>query len=297
MRFTCHARVAVVVPVHNGLRHTRGLLSELRRSDYDEATVVIVDDGSTDGTGEYLRERQPDVVVLRGSGDLWWSGAANVGCRYAIENGAEVLVLFNNDNVEVSSNCITDLVHWVDRFEGCASSVARMAHSGRLIHAGGFLRWPFRGIELRNAGEIYRAADRVVECDWLPGTSLAFSADLFNQLHGFDESAFPQYCGDTDFTLRARAKGKPCLVSYRSWIANDETSKGVHFHARISLSSFVSGLFSRRSSYQLRTTVRFARRYCPKLLIPAYLTQFYLRYAYATVKTWLPARLRMALSR
>lgn len=297
MRFMPSGGVAVVVPVHNRLSSTTRLLSELRRSEHDEALVVVVDDGSTDHTSDYLRKHQPDVIVLPGSGDLWWSGAVNVGCRYAIEKGADVLILFNNDNVRVSPNCISDLVRCVNTFAGCSSSVVLMAESRRVIHAGGFLRWPFRGIEFRESGEIYRAEDRVVECEWLPGMSLAFSATLFTQLGGFDEKAFPQYCGDTDFTLRALAEGNPCVVSYSSWVSNDHTSTGLHFYSRVSLPSFFAGLFSRRSSYQVSTTFRFARRYCPKRLIPAYLALFYLRYIYATVKTWLPPRLRVALSR
>jgi GT2 family glycosyltransferase len=291
VKFISSGRVAVVVPVHDRLAHTRHLLSELRRATHDEALVIVVDDGSTDGTNDYLREDAPDVLVLHGSGQLWWSGAVNLGCRHAIDKGSEVLVLLNNDNTEVSANCIQDLVERVDAYDGCVSSVALMAHSRQLIHAGGLIRWPFRGIELRENGHPYVPQDRVAECDWLPGTSMAFPADLFTELDGFDADAFPQYCGDTDFTLRARAAKRPCIVSYKSWIANDETSTGVHFYSRLRLSAFFAGLVSRKSPYQIRTTLRFAARYCPKHLLPAYLALFYARYVYASLKSWAPRRL------
>lgn len=296
MNFAPSARIAIIVPVHNRLSHTTQFLSELRSSDYPEALVVVVDDGSTDRTSDYLRKHQADVVVLPGSGDLWWSGAANVGCRFAIESGAEILALFNNDNIGVSPNCVTELVRCVETFEGCASSVAlEGGPSQRLRHAGGTLNWPSRGITLREAGVIYRPEARVVECDWLPGMSLAFSAELFTQLAGFDERLFPQYRGDTDFTLRARRLGKPCVVSYACWVRNDERESGLNFRSRVSLQSFVGGLFSLRSNYQLRSTIRFARRYCPRRFIPIYLTLFYLRYAYATLKTWLPLGPRLTV--
>src|SRR5688500_14585228 len=116
MRFTPTGHVAVVVPVHNRLSYTKRLLSELRCSEYEEALVVVVDDGSTDGTGEYLRRHEPDAVVLRGPGDLWWSGAANVGCRFSVTRGARVLILFNNDNLRISRNCISELVRCVEAF-------------------------------------------------------------------------------------------------------------------------------------------------------------------------------------
>ncbi len=258
---------------------------------------MIVDDGSADGTSDYLAEHDPDVVVIPGSGDLWWSGAANLGCRLAIQRGADILLLFNNDNVRISPNCVSELVRCVEGVDGCASSVVLYRDSQRLQNAGGYLDWPSRGVQWREAGAVYRQEDRLAECDWLPGMSLAFPADLFTQLGGFDDRVFPQHWGDADFTLRARALGKRCVVSYLCWVRNDERESGVNFYSRVSPMAFVSGLFSLRSSYQLRGTVRFARRHCPQRFIPQYLTLLYLRYAYATIKTWLPASFRVALSR
>jgi GT2 family glycosyltransferase len=298
VRFSPEAEVAVVVPVHNRVSYTLRFLSELRRSDHPEALVVVVDDGSTDGTVELLADQYPDVIVLPGSGNLWWSGAANRGCRFALEKGAKLIVLFNNDNSAISDNCVSELVRCVEVYEGCASSVALDEHAPeRLRHAGGKLKWPSRGIVLKDAGELYERAPKVAECDWLPGMSLAFSSELFRALDGFNERDFPQYRGDTDFTLRARSLGKPCVVSYDCWVMNDAKQSGMSFHSRVSLKSFGTGLFSLRSNYQLRSTVKFARRYCPARLLPIYLVLFYLRYVYATMKTWLPLRLRVALSR
>jgi GT2 family glycosyltransferase len=296
MIFVRSARLAIVLPVHNRLSYTRNVLSELRCSDHSEAVVIVVDDGSTDGTTEWLRDNYPDVVVLEGPGDLWWSGAANIGCRFAISQGCSMLMLFNNDNVRISRNCVSELIRCVNEFEGCASSVVIEESGGaepkRLRNAGGSITWPSRGITLRDEGSLYEPNRGVVECDWLPGMSLAFSADLFSELGGFDQRKFPQYRGDTDFTLRARMLGRPCIVSYACWVSNDAKQTGVHFHSRISPKAFVTGLFSIRSNYQLVSTIRFARRYCPPRFIPLHLTLFYMRYVYATLKTWVPNALR-----
>jgi len=127
--------------------------------------------------------------------------------------------------------------------------------------------------------------------------SLAFSAELFTELDGFSEREFPQYRGDTDFTLRARQLGRSCIVSYACWVSNDPRESGLNFHSRVSPRSFVAGLFSLRSNYQLRSTFTFARRYCPPFFIPIYLTVFYLRYVYATIKTWRPRGRRVLASR
>jgi GT2 family glycosyltransferase len=291
VKFVPAAFTAVIVPVHNRLPFTKRLLSQLRLQDFSQALVIVVDDGSTDGTADELAEEHPDVVVLRGSGSLWWSGAANVGCRFAIERGARTLLLLNNDNLRVSQNCVAELVRCVATTGGCASSVAVEEGSPpRMRHAGGILKWPTRGILLREAGVLYRERPDVVECDWLPGMALAFPTEVFVALAGFDERGFPQYRGDTDFTLRAHALGRPCVVSYACWVSNDPRESGMNFYSRVSPRSFFDGLFSLRSNYQLRSTIRFTLRYCPPLFVPVYLTMFYMRYAYATLKTWLPWR-------
>jgi GT2 family glycosyltransferase len=290
VRFTAEAPVAIIVPVHNRLAHTQRLLAQLRESDHAEALVVVVDDGSTDGTTEYLRAHEQDVVVIPGSGELWWSGAANAGCAHALEHGAQVLILFNNDNTAMSANCVAELARSVDETGGCVGSVVLFSGTNRVLNAGGNLVWPTRGLELRDAGARYDQEVRVVECDWLAGMSLAFPSELFTALSGFDADAFPQYYGDADFTLRAGQSGRSCVVSYSCWVSNDVKTSGLNFYARVSPKAFISGLFSRRSSYELRTTVRFARRWCPRHLLPLYLVLYYLRYAWATVKSWTPLR-------
>jgi GT2 family glycosyltransferase len=296
MNFARSARVGIIIPVHNRLSHTKNVLAELRRSEHKEAVVIVVDDGSTDGTGDWLRDNCPEVVILKGSGELWWSGAANLGCTFAVGQGCSILILFNNDNVQISRNCVSELIRCVDAFGGCASAVVLEEAGGakphRVRNAGGSVIWPSRGITLREEGAHYQADTGIVECDWLPGMSLAFSADLFARLGGFDQRRFPQYRGDTDFTLRAGMLGKPCVVSYACWVSNDARETGLHFHSRVSPKSFVTGLFSLRSNYQLASTIRFARRYCPPRFVPIHLTLFYMRYVYATLKTWVPAGLR-----
>ena len=102
-------KVAVVIPAHDGLELTRRCLSALEAQRPAEFETVLVDDGSTDGTTDYVRTRHPDVTVLRRDGTLWWSGAVNAGCRHAIAHGADVVVLFNNDNVDCSVDVISRL--------------------------------------------------------------------------------------------------------------------------------------------------------------------------------------------
>ena len=242
------------------------------------------------------------MTVLRRDGTLWWSGAVNAGCRYAIAHGAEVVVLFNNDNVDCSADVISRLARVAYATGACVSAVALVEGAGgdrTILHSGGSLDWCSRGQQLRETGLAFAADERVEECDWLPGTALAVRADVFEALGGADERRFPQYRGDIDLTLRARRAGRSCLVVRDAWVLNDKTQSGFRFDGRLSLTKVAAGLVSRRSPYNLPVAVRFARQHCPPGLATRYLTLYYARYFYACLKANHPgvARLRARVVR
>ena len=97
-------KIAIIIPVFNHLDYTKRCVSSLEdclsRSTLKHSAwdLVVIDDGSTDGTSEYLEKQHPAVHVLHGDGNLWWSGGANVGARHALEElQSDYILLWNND--------------------------------------------------------------------------------------------------------------------------------------------------------------------------------------------------------
>ena len=288
MKFLEAAPVAVVIPVHGGLPLTLQCLDSLRECDPLPVMVVVADDGSPDGTGAYLAEHYPDVQVVGGDGNLWWSGAINAGCDYALKAGARTLVLLNNDNVTLSRNLLTELVRLVGERGGCIGGTLLMeAPDGGLtvLAAGGKINWRRGGTELLETGSSFQESDSISECDWLPGMALAFQAATFQALGGMDARSFPQSRGDADFTLRARAKGYRCCVSSACWIVNDRSQVPFGFARRLTVHDLFRGLMIRNSNYQLRSTLLFFLRHCPLRWLAPSLVSFYAHYFYAWLKT------------
>ena len=91
--------ICVVVPVRNRIELTKRFLEAFFKSTYKCFTMVIVDDASTDSTVEYITKKYPEVVLLHGDGNLWWTGATNMGVKYAIENNYDYVLTINNDSV------------------------------------------------------------------------------------------------------------------------------------------------------------------------------------------------------
>jgi GT2 family glycosyltransferase len=101
--------VFVIILNWNGWEDTLDCLSSLEHLDYQAYEVVVVDNGSTDGSEEKIREAYPDVVVLQTGENLGFAGGNNAGIRYALERGADHVWLLNNDAV-VHPGSLTPLV-------------------------------------------------------------------------------------------------------------------------------------------------------------------------------------------
>ncbi|WP_216349396.1 glycosyltransferase family 2 protein [[Limnothrix rosea] IAM M-220] len=88
----------IIIPVHNRREITLTCIEQLQKNgDLDQYSIVVVDDGSTDGTAEAIQSLFPTVQILYGDGNLWWTGAIRKGMEYAYQQGAEYFIWLNDD--------------------------------------------------------------------------------------------------------------------------------------------------------------------------------------------------------
>ena len=103
-------KMYVVIPVHNRKALTRGCLQSLQQQSDENFEIVVIDDGSTDGTSEMIRQQFPNVVLLQGDGNLWWVGAINEGIRHVLDIcSPDDCILLLNDDLVVPQNYISQL--------------------------------------------------------------------------------------------------------------------------------------------------------------------------------------------
>ena len=89
--------IHIVLPVHNRKRVTLACLRQLTEANDGTWKIVVVDDGSTDGTHEAIKAAHTEVTILHGDGSLFWTGAMEVGMRHAVATGASCCVWLNDD--------------------------------------------------------------------------------------------------------------------------------------------------------------------------------------------------------
>ena len=101
--------VIVLILSYNGKPLLEEAISSYLANDYANFEVAVIDNGSTDGTDQYLQIHWPGVQVVHSPKNLGYSGGANLGLRYAFEQKKADYALFTNNDVRADSNIIKAL--------------------------------------------------------------------------------------------------------------------------------------------------------------------------------------------
>lgn len=223
------SRVFVLVPVHNNLRYTRACLFLLRAQVDVDLRVIIIDDGSTDGTRTCIPEEFPEVTLLSGTGELWWTGAMVMACKFLKEQlGEEDFIMTLNNDTEFEPDLIARLAS-TSRLCGRAIVAARCVAvgSGRELNVAGRIFWS-------QARRVYNGDEGVdrTECfDFLTSRAVLYPAEVFDVLGGFNSGQLPHYHADMEFTYRAGKSGFGLVVDWDACVRAHETkdTSGDHF--------------------------------------------------------------------
>jgi GT2 family glycosyltransferase len=206
----------------NGREDTLRCLDSLRRVEHANLAVVCVDNGSVDGSREAVRERFPEVRLIEAGENLGYAGGNNLGIRAALCDGADWVMLVNND-----ATVAPDVI---DGFAAAAASDPRAGMlAGKVFFADrpttiwfagqrvsellGYSGRP-RGYGRRDGARYARVAptERAV------GALMAVSRAAIDAVGIFDEDLFA-YVEDVDWALRVRAAGMRVLFApgARAW--------------------------------------------------------------------------------
>lgn len=218
-------KIAILIPVFNRKETTLNCLRQLEAIDYcgNNFDVVVIDDDSTDGTEGAINVMFPVVTVLKGDGDLWWTGAINVGIEHALTKNYDAVLLLNDD-MELVPDFIVELMKVVQNNDNTlVSSIKLIEHEGgkpEILTAGFNIKGKLKQIDNYLQGELYDSQkfDGVLECDVLTGASLFIPLDVVRDIGLLNFSKFPHNWGDLEYTWRASYKGYKCLVATKSHI-------------------------------------------------------------------------------
>ncbi len=272
--------IAVVIPTFNRKDLLKNLLTQLAQQEKTGVSlkIITVVDGSTDGTIEMLATDFPEVNVVKGTGQWWFTKSLNEGIKSAIESGCD-FILTLNDDIKIENNFISQL------FSDCLKVNEGNCIMGSLSISNENKRTiTFSGIrtinKIKGTGKEWLPRDTtynskihtgIKDTVELPTRGTLFPVEIYKILNGFDE-LFPQYGSDTDFTLRAHKKGIAVKISYNAVVYEYTrlTGNGSPKTAENFRAYFKNFLSNKYSPTYIGKNCLMIWRHLPKILFPWY---------------------------
>ena len=238
------ADFSVVIISYNGKGFLKRCITFLRRSSLIPQKIIVVDDNSSDGTGEMTKRDFPEVVYVRNEKNLGPSAARNRGAK-----GAEgKYIVFVDNDILVRGDSIGKLLLFLD-----SHPEAGIAGGKLITEKGTPMRWNMgwdpnflREIGGKICRFLFRFGlkslwfrdfsmsfnlnlwdyDRSIEVDWVAESFMAVGTDLFKRLGGFDEKFFMYFEGP-DLSSRARKLG------YKTYFVHDAVVDILNGHTHL----------------------------------------------------------------
>ena len=211
-------KVSVVIPNYNGKAFLEGCLKSLENQSISEFETILVDDGSSDGSADYVREHFPKVRIIELSENGGFCRAVNRG----IQASETPYVLLLNNDVEADRDFVREMLAGIRKNRRCFSCSAQLRnlHRPELIDDAGdyycALGWAFALGKDRPLAAYQKPRRIFASC----GGAAIYRKALFEKIGYFDEKHFA-YLEDIDLGYRARIYG------YENWYL----PKAVVYHA------------------------------------------------------------------
>jgi hypothetical protein len=201
--------ISIIIPNYNGIEMLKACLDSLEAQSYRNLEIILVDNGSNDGSAKFVRENYPAIKIIANNSNLGYVLAANQGIESSL---GEFVVVLNNDT-RADPKWIEHLVRvaLADNNIGiCASKQLNFFDPGIIDSAGIQLcrgGYPKdRGRHEKDLGQF----NTLGEVFAAPGASAFYRRTMLDQIGLFDSDYFA-YCEEFDLAFRARLSGWKCL--------------------------------------------------------------------------------------
>lgn len=192
----------------NKAKDTLACLDSLYASQLDRVEIVVVDNGSGDGSPAVIRGAYPQVTLIENPHNLGYAEGNNIGIRYALGNGTKYIFVLNNDT-RIATDTLPCLQEAAERFTDAAFLGPKILHLDRpdmLQSTGIFLDdlWQSHQRGLDQPDE--PGGDSPAEVDGITGAAMFIRAETLSRI-GLLDPDFYLYREDIDWCLRARKAG------------------------------------------------------------------------------------------
>lgn len=249
--------IYILLPVHNRREITSRFIECLKLQTCQDYHLILVDDGSTDGTEEMVRQEIRSLTVIKGDGNWWWAGSLQQGYLWLKTQNIALsdLVLIINDDSEFDRNFLeTGLTLLANRQKTLLASQCYSQQTQKLIDAGVNLDWQHNKIEITIDQER-------INCFSTKGLFLRW--EDFLEIGGFYPRLLPHHAADYEFTSRAFRKGMKPMIDTRLQLQSNELTTGYYGLQSEHGWALLRKLFSKKSAQNPIHLTIFVALSCP----------------------------------
>jgi GT2 family glycosyltransferase len=257
MAFIPDPSVAIILVNWNGFDFTEACLNSLRRLEFPDFKVILVDNASDNTEGKRLKDSFPEIQLIQNNENLGFAGGNNVGIRKALEEGYSHVMLLNNDT-EVEPDFLGEMMRKFNSNAklGVVQPLICFLHQrDRIWSAGG--KWNSflgRSITLgdRKMLNEYPIKDRPL--DWATGCCMLISREALLATGLLNENYFA-YFEDVEWSLRFRDKGCEIALARKALIYHEAGASSKKQHSEGTLSAKVFYYHVRNQIFLLRSEI------------------------------------------
>jgi len=197
-------KVSIILLNWNGGEFTKPCIESLNQISYFNYDIIVVDNGSTDGSADMLKMAFTNIILLKNEKNLGFTGGNNIGIKYALEHGADYVLILNNDTI-VDKNFLSEMVRVLesDRQIGMVTcKIFSYDDPKKILYAGGVVnKMTLKSKHISKCEKDNGKYSVMREIDFITGCCMLVRKALIEKIGAFDEKFFA-YAEDLDWSLR-----------------------------------------------------------------------------------------------
>lgn len=226
--------VAIILVNWNSYEVSNDCILSLKKIDYPNYTIILVDNGSADGSGMKIQKEHPDIVTILSDKNTGFTGGNNIGFRYSLENNFDYSMMLNNDTI-VEPDFLSNLMNIIERSEtiGAVQPRIHFDHNRQLLWNGGSYFNKFWGFTYTKGENRSPKKAHLInkEVDWITGCAFLVRNSVLRKTGMLAENMFI-YSEDVDLSFRIHERGyklmyvADALIYHIAGMSNKSKTKG-----------------------------------------------------------------------
>ncbi|MCL2859205.1 MAG: glycosyltransferase family 2 protein [Oscillospiraceae bacterium] len=224
-------KVSIILLNYNGYKDTIECIDSIKQNEKEmNYEIIVVDNKSTDNSVEELKKID-EIILLESERNGGFAYGNNIGIKYAIDKGAEYILLLNNDTI-IELNCISLMYKILNENDDMGMIGCRIMYYNNkelINYMGGEINW-FKGIVVvKDKLTIYKENNRSFSyTNFITGCCMLIKKEVIDKAGYLPEDYF-MYYEDVEYCVKVKDAGYKLGICYNAVIYHKESaSSGRH---------------------------------------------------------------------